>query len=181
MIRLFAAISIPEGIRSRLYDLRGGVPGAKWVARENYHLSLRFIGDVDQGLARDIDVALLRVRAPAFSVALSGVGYFGKGAKARILWAGVSPCDALGHLQSKIEVALTGAGLPEEHRKYAPHVTMARLRRPDGARLDAYIGDHAGFGAGPIPVDRFVLYSSFLSRSGAIYTPEAEYELSDAA
>ncbi|MBT5110335.1 MAG: RNA 2',3'-cyclic phosphodiesterase [Rhodospirillaceae bacterium] len=181
MIRLFAAIPIPEDIRSRLYDLRGGVSGAKWVARENYHLSLRFIGEVDQGVARDIDAALFRVRAPAFSVELSGVGYFGKGAKARILWAGVAACDALGHLQSKIEVALMGAGLTEEHRKYAPHVTMARLKRPDGARLDAYVGNHAGFHTGPIPVDRFVLYSSFLSRSGAIYTPEAEYGLSDAA
>ena len=149
MIRLFVAIPIPEDIRLWLHNLRGGVPGARWVAPENYHLSLRFIGELDHGLAADIDVALSQVRAPAFSVELSGVGYFGKGAKARTLWAGVAPCDALGHLQTKIEAALTQTGLPEERRKYSPHVTVARLKQSDGARLDAYVGDHA-YPRGPV-------------------------------
>jgi RNA 2',3'-cyclic 3'-phosphodiesterase len=178
MIRLFVAIPIPEAIRLHLSMICSGAPGAKWVAPENYHLSLRFIGEVDHGVADDIDSALSEIQAPSFPLKISGVGYFGKGDKARILWAGAAPQIHLDHLQAKVESALVRAGLPAEGRRFFPHVTLARLKRPDPARLDAYVGDHAGFQAMPFSVDRFVLYSSFLSQSGAIYTPEADYSLS---
>jgi RNA 2',3'-cyclic 3'-phosphodiesterase len=178
MIRLFVAIPIPETVRLQLSMMCSGAPGAKWVAPENYHLSLRFIGEVEYGVADDIDAALSEIHAPSFLLEISGAGYFGKGEKARILWAGVAPQTHLDHLQAKVESALVRAGLPAEGRRFSPHVTLARLKRPDPARLDAYIGEHAGFHVSPFPVDRFVLYSSFLSGSGAIYTPEADYPLS---
>jgi 2'-5' RNA ligase len=178
MIRLFVAIPIPEAVRLHLSMICSGASGAKWVAPENYHLSLRFIGEVEYGVADDIDSALSEISAPSFLLEISGVGYFGKGDKARILWAGAAPQIHLDQLQAKVESALVRAGLPVEARRFSPHVTLARLRRPDPVRLDAYVGEHAGFHATPFPVDRFVLYSSFLSRSGAIYVPEADYPLS---
>ena len=72
------------------------------------------------------------------------------------------------------------AGLPVEERKFSPHITLARLKGAPAQRLLRYVGENADFLAGPIPVDRFVLFSSFLSSSGAIYTPEASYDLDTA-
>ena len=107
--------------------LQGGVPGAQWQPVENLHLTLRFIGEVDEPTARDIDQMLGGLREKAFDLSLRGVGEFG-GRDPHALWAGVAPAPALMHLVAKIESALQRMGLPAETRKYAPHVTLARLR-----------------------------------------------------
>ena len=67
------------------------------------------------------------------------------------------------------------AGMPPESRKFSPHVTLARLRNAPGERLQRFVADNGAFDSEPIDVDRFVLYSSFRSASGPIYTPEADY------
>jgi 2'-5' RNA ligase len=177
MIRLFIALALPEPLRNQLASFNGGVPGARWLRPENMHLTLRFIGEVDKGVADDLDVALRGVEAPSFDLTLSGVGHFGKPDAARILWAGVEPNGALDHLHSKVETAATRAGLPADQRRFSPHVTLARLRHAPGNRVEQFVADHAGFRAAPITIDRVTLFSSFLSSSGAIHTPEAEYPL----
>ena len=177
MIRLFVGIELPETMRERLAGLCAGVPGAKWVAPENLHLTLRFIGEVEYGLADDIDAALMKLQAPRFDMVLDGVGFFGKASAARTLWVGVRKCAALTRLQGKIEIAVQRLGLPAEERKFSPHVTLARLRGAPAARLQRFVGENGHFLAEPIPVDHFVLYSSALGNSGAVYTPEARYPL----
>jgi 2'-5' RNA ligase len=177
MVRLFVALGLPETLRLRLAALRGGVPGARWVKPENLHLSLRFIGEVENGAADDLDAALGNVAAPAFEIAISGIGHYGKAEAARILWAGVEPNGALDRLQAKIEACAVRAGLPPEQRRFSPHVTLARVRQAPGNRVEQFVADNDGFRAGPIAIDRFTLFSSFLSSSGAIYRPEAEYPL----
>ena len=117
------------------------------------------------------------VDAPAFELFFAGTGYFGKPGAARILWAGIETNGALDHLQAKVESALVRAGLPAETRRFSPHITLARLKQAPANRVEQFVADHAGFRAGPVPVDSFTLYSSFLSSSGAIYTPEADYPL----
>ena len=118
-------------------------------------------------------------------MALSGVGKFGQGRKLRALWAGIEANPELVRLRDKVERALVQLGLTPEPRKFAPHISLARFKNqgagvpPD--KLERYLADHALFKAGPIPVEAFTLYSSFLSSSGAIYTPEAEYPLEGAA
>jgi 2'-5' RNA ligase len=179
MIRLFVGIELPEAVQERLAGLCGGVPGARWVDAENMHLTLRFIGDVEDGLAEDIDAALLRLRAPRFDLMLDGVGFFGKPTAARILWAGVRKCEPLARLQAKVETAVQSAGLPPEERKFSPHVTLARLKGAPEIRLQRFVAENADFLAGPLPVERFVLFSSFRSGSGPIYTPEADYPLTE--
>jgi 2'-5' RNA ligase len=179
MIRLFVGIELPEAVQERLAGLCGGVPGARWVDAENMHLTLRFIGDVEDGLAEDIDAALLRLRAPRFDLTLDGVGFFGKPTAARILWAGVRKCEPLARLQAKVETAVQSAGLPPEERKFSPHVTLARLKGAPEIRLQRFVAENADFLAGPLPVERFVLFSSFRSGSGPIYTPEADYPLTE--
>src|SRR5664279_2338417 len=127
MIRLFTAVEIPDAVQLRLSLLQGGIPRARWMPRENLHLTLRFIGEVDHTVARDIDDVLAEIRAPAFTLVLKGVGEFGR-KEGRALWAGVSNGDALQYLAAKIESALQRMGLPAETRKYSPHVTLARLK-----------------------------------------------------
>ena len=180
MIRLFVAIELPEDVRERLAALCSGVLGARWVARENMHISLRFIGEVDEARSEDIALALSAVSAPAFDLSLGGVGRFGNGSAARVLWAEVEKNPALFHLQGKVESALVRAGLDPEGRKFAPHVTLARLKGAPRSRVEAFIADNGLFRARTFAVERFVLFSSFLSRSGAIYTPEAVYPLHQA-
>lgn len=179
MIRLFVAIDLPETVRARLATLRAGVPGARWVDAENFHLTLRFIGEVDNRTADDIDGALSTVRVPRFDLWLRDVGVFGRGRGARALWVGVDANEILLRLQGKVENAICAAGLARETRKFTPHVTLARLRDVSTSRLQRFMTEHSGFAAGPIPVGRFTLYSSFLSSSGAIHTPETSYPLAD--
>ncbi len=177
MIRLFVALSLPESVRLRLSTLGGGVPGARWLKPENLHLTLRFIGEVDHGAADDLDAALGGIVAPAFDITLASVGYFGKTNAARLLWAGVQPNDALNRLQSKVEAAVTQAGFQAEQRRFSPHVTLARLKRAPAGRIEEFVANQAGFHTGPITINHFTLFSSFLSAKGAIYTPETEFGL----
>jgi len=177
MVRLFVAIDLPETVRERLGALCSGVPGARWVDPANLHLTLRFIGEVDNRMADEIDAALSDVRMSPFDLWMRDVGVFGRGQKVRTLWAGVEPSESLMRLQGKVENAVCAAGAGHETRKFTPHVTLARLREASASRLQRFLSDSSGFAAGPISVDRFVLYSSFLSSSGAIHTPEAVYPL----
>ena len=95
MIRLFVALELPATVRERLAGLGGGVPGARWTEVHNLHLTVRFIGEVENGLIPDIDEALAGVSAPAFDLVLDGVGQFGSGSRSRILWGGVERNEAL--------------------------------------------------------------------------------------
>jgi len=173
MLRLFVGIALPPELKLRLSLLCAGVPEARWVDAGNFHLTLRFIGEVDEGMASDIDGALLKVKARRFALTLAGVGQFGT----HSLWVGVEKGEALLHLQGKIESALQRLGLPAETRRYAPHVSLARLRPPLGPRLQAFMADHSLFRAEPFQVERFDLVASYLTKSGAIYEDQAEYQL----
>lgn len=180
MLRLFVALEIAESWRTLLAGLQAGVPGARWVAPENFHVTLRFIGEVDEGQAADIDSLLQGIRAPAFDLALSGVGHFGDGRKLSALWAGVAPNPALLHLHDKIESAVSRAGCKPEGGKYKPHITLARFgaREQAGHHLAQFMASNALLRTEPVPVEQFSLFSSLTRREGSIYTVEADYPLS---
>jgi len=176
MIRLFVGIELPPQLRLRLSLLCTGIKGARWVDPGNMHLTLRFIGEVDEGVASDIDAALARIRAPRFEVTLAGIGHFG-GDAPRLLWAGVESNAALFHLRGKIEAALMRAGLAPETRRYSPHVTLARLKQVATPDVQEFVQANALFRAAPFPVERFTLIASYPTKSGAIYEDQAEYAL----
>ncbi len=176
MLRLFVGIEFPPELKLRLSLLQSGLAGARWIDPGNFHLTLRFIGEVDEGLAADIDEALLRLKARPFSLQLCGVGVFG-GDRLRTLWVGVERDAALSTLQGKIEQALIRAGLPPEPRKFSPHVTLARLRDPRHHELQDYLAAHAQFRAEPLRVDRFSLIASYPTKAGSVYEDQADYEL----
>ena len=176
MIRLFVALSLPDRVAEPLAALQTGVPGARWATREQMHLTLRFIGEVDGRVAADIDDALSLISAPRFTLELKGAGEFG-GKHPRELWAGVASNEALSHLQRKTETALQRIGLRAEERKFTPHVTLARLRATAQGHVMDFLTDHALYASGPFAVDSFGLYSSVLSANGSIYTLERDYPL----
>jgi RNA 2',3'-cyclic 3'-phosphodiesterase len=176
MPRLFTGLEIPATLADSLSLLRGGLPGARWIDPENYHLTLRFIGDVDGATARDFTFALSEIVAAPFQLKLNGLGSFG-GGKPRAIFAGIAPSDGLDALRRANERAAREAGLPPEGRNFKPHVTLARLR---GARADAvaaYLERQGGIAAEPFTVSRFVLYSSRNSVGGGPYVVEAAYPL----
>jgi len=176
MIRLFVALELPSAVRESLSALQGGVPGARWTTQEQMHLTLRFIGEVDEDIAHDIDDVLAAIRTPSFALEVAGVGEFG-GKNPRALWAGVRANEPLLHLQKKVETALQRIGLPAEMRKFAPHVSLARLKAAPRDKVAQFLAHNALFASGSFPVDHFLLFSSHLSHNGSIYHVERTYRL----
>jgi RNA 2',3'-cyclic 3'-phosphodiesterase len=177
MLRLFVGIGFPPELKLRLSLLCSGIPGAKWVDPGNFHLTLRFIGEISEDLAADVDDTLSRVRARRFTLQIAGTGVFGSGDKPRSLWAGVERTPELVGLRDKIEQALIRIGLVPEPRKFAPHVTLARLRDPPLDKLREFLASNARFRAEPLPVNGFSLIASFQTKSGAVYEDQADYPL----
>ena len=174
MLRLFVALQLPVEVRARLTGLMGGVNGARWQTDQQLHLTLRFIGEVDETKAEDIDSALAAVSFTPFQVSLQGAGLFGDVRKPRMLWAGVGPEAPLAHLAQKIETAMVRIGLPAEQRKFTPHVTLARFKGA-GGRVDRFLAANDQLWSPPWTVERFTLFRSHLAHSGAIYQPLATY------
>ncbi|MFC0386740.1 RNA 2',3'-cyclic phosphodiesterase [Muricoccus vinaceus] len=177
MVRLFVALALPETLRTQLSMLAGGIQGARWVPPGNYHLTLRFIGEVENWRADEVDEALSAIRCKPFELSLRGVGTFEKAGKIQALWIGVEKNDGLTHLQSKIETALQRVGLDPERRRFAPHVTLARTDRAPPDKLVAWVQAHNLFRAPPETMEHFTLFSSRLGKESPVYVPEVEYEL----
>lgn len=180
MIRAFLALDLPPAVKQALAELQSGVPGARWSDPAGLHVTLRFLGEADEGTLEDLHDALSQVDAPAFELALRGVGSFGQGPRTRLLWAGLDPSEPLAHLQRKVESAAVRAGFPAEGRRFSPHVTLARLdaaARASEERVRRFLEANALFRAGPFAADRFVLFESRPGQGGAVYVPLADYPL----
>lgn len=177
MRRLFVALAMPEAVGETLSGLLHGVPDARWVTPENFHLTLRFIGEVDGGTAEEIADTLSRVRAPSFTLELEGLGYFETRGRLRALWVGARANAALAALQRKVENAVVAAGIAPESRKFKPHVTLARFSGVPVAAAAPYIASHASIRLEPFEVESFTLFESKLGRGGPAYSPEREVAL----
>jgi 2'-5' RNA ligase len=176
MPRIFTALEIPPEIGQSLAMLRGGLPGARWVEPENYHLTLRFIGDVDGAVARDVASMLGSVSRPQFNLRLDGLSSFG-GRKPRAVVAAVEASPPLLDLQSEHERLLQRIGLEPEGRKYTPHVTLARLRDTSSRQVADYLAVRQPYRSITFRASRFVLFSSRASVGGGPYVVEAAYAL----
>jgi RNA 2',3'-cyclic 3'-phosphodiesterase len=177
MPRLFTGLEIPADIGQALATLRGGLPGARWTDPGNYHLTLRFIGDVDDTVAHEVASLLGRVKRGAFDLHMEGLTSFG-GRKPRAVVANVSPVQALLDVQAEQERLMQRIGLEPEGRKYTPHVTLARLRESSSRDVAEYLAARGFFRTSPFKVLRFVLFSSRASVGGGPYVVEASYPLS---
>ncbi len=177
MLRLFVGIGFPPELKLRLSLLETAIPGARWVDPGNLHLTLRFIGEIGEDVAADVDAVLARLKARPFSLQLAGTGVFG-GNKPHALWVGVVREPALVALRDKIEQTLIRTGLPPEQRRFAPHVTLARLRDPPHEKLAEFLAMHGQFRVEPLRVEHFSLIASFPTKAGSVYEDQADYPLS---
>ena len=176
MPRIFTGLEIPSDIAASLATLRGGLPGARWIDSENYHVTLRFIGDVDDVMAREVAFILGKVRRAAFTLNIEDLTAFG-GRRPRAVIATLGPAQALMELQAEHERLMQRVGLEPEGRKYTPHVSLARLRESSNRQVADYLAVRAPFRSPPFKVSRFVLFSSRASVGGGPYVVEAAYPL----
>jgi 2'-5' RNA ligase len=176
MPRLFTALEIPPAVGQSLSMLRGGLPGARWIDPDNYHLTLRFIGDIDDAMAREIAFLLGNVRRTEFSLHLEGLQSFG-GRRPRAVVATAAQPQQLYELQAEHERLMQRVGLEPEGRKYTPHVTLARLRDSSSRQVADYLAVRHPYRSMSFRVSRFVLYSSRASVGGGPYVVEAAYPL----
>ncbi|MGV7034570.1 RNA 2',3'-cyclic phosphodiesterase [Methylobacterium symbioticum] len=176
MPRLFTGLAIPPEIGARLARFRGGLPGARWVEESDYHVTLRFLGDIDADVAEDVLEALsaMRPRAP-IPVTLDGLGAFG-GDRPRALFASVVQEPELMDLQAEQERLVRRAGVAPETRRFTPHVTLARLRReasPEGVAM--YVAQSGLFEPLRFAVRAVTVFSARDSTGGGPYVAEAEF------
>jgi RNA 2',3'-cyclic 3'-phosphodiesterase len=177
MPRLFTGLEIPSEIGQSLSMMRGGLPGARWIDPENYHVTLRFIGDIDDALAREIAYLLDQVRRRSFEVRFNGLSSFG-GRRPRAVIAAIPPVAPLIELQAEHERIMQRVGLEPEGRKFSPHVTLARLRDSSSRQVADYLATRGPLSTLTFAVSRFVLFSSRASVGGGPYVVEAAYPLS---
>lgn len=177
MIRLFAAIAVPEEIADPLARRQQPLPGARWRPLDSLHITLRFFGEVREDVADDLDSGLSVIAATPFALSLEGAGAFGEGAELRSLWAGVAESEPLTRLAARCESAARKAGLKPEPRAFRPHVTLAYLRAAEPARIAAWIQGHNLLKSPPFAVGSFGLYSSWRTHEGSVYRLERAYGL----
>ena len=178
MIRLFAALSIPDDIAEGLVRRQHGLPGARWRPPEAFHITLRFFGDVREDVAADLDTELSTLTGERLTLELAGVGAFGEADDIHAVWAGVEDNAALRHLARSCETAARRAGLTPDKRTYRPHVTLAYLRRPDPDRVAHWIQANNLLHSPAFALAGFGLYSSHQTSEGSRYRLEREYLLS---
>jgi 2'-5' RNA ligase len=179
MPRLFIALPVPEEIADALTTLQSGVPDARWVPAENFHVTLCFAGEVQGGTLRDLEEELGDVAGPPFPVAVAGVEQFSSGKQPKALVALVARSDRLDWLHQKVSTVARNCGIEVERRKFRPHVTLARFSHgaETGHHIAQFMASHSTFQAGPWVADHFALYSSRTGRSGSVYREEAAYDL----
>jgi 2'-5' RNA ligase len=174
--RLFVAIRPPAPIRDALIDAMEGIEGARWLDEEALHLTLRFVGEVETPTANDLAARLARIDWPPFELRVAGVGAFERKGSPHTIWARVPPTGPLEGLRQKVERAGELAGLGRETRRFAPHITLARLNRSAGS-IGGWLTAWGDLAAGPWRVEDFVLYESHLGHEGAHYEAVAVHPL----
>lgn len=174
MYRLFVGIQPPPETFQQLLPILHGVPGARWQQESQLHVTLRFIGEVDGGVANDIASALEQLSFHPFAIALRGVGMFDAHGYVDALWAGIEPREPLARLHRKIDRMCIQCGLAPERRAYLPHMTLARMGRAAGP-VAPFLAENAGLSLPAFTVSTVTLYESHLSHGGAIYRQVAQY------
>lgn len=184
MLRLFVAIDVPNEFKEQLKNLcQFGIQSVRWVNPDQFHLSLRFIGEVQHEKAEDIKATLSKIKADGFTLSFKGVGTFPAGKSPRVIWAGVPKNEPLNSLQKKVETQLSRIGITKEKRKFSPHLTLGRVKTNKTNKTNKtdkiadYLAMNSLFETDSFEVSSFYLFSSQLTPKGAIYTKLEEYIL----
>ena len=180
MLRLFAALALPDAIADPLRSLQQDLTGASWRPREALHITLRFFGEIQERVADDLHLELSQIASTPLDLCLSGLGSFGEGADLNAVWAGVAPSMPLTGLAQACDLASQRVGLPRDGRRYIPHVTLAYLRQPAVGTVGQWLAVHSLLQSPVFRVSCLGLYSSHQTSQGSRYRLEREYELGPA-
>ncbi len=177
MPRLFVAIDLPDAHKARLAGVRDDALNARWTPQEQFHLTLRFLGEVDDVRAATFEAALAQVHAPSFALQGRGLGVFPSLRAPRVLFAGIGFEAALYALQDQIEQAAGTLGLDADAKPFHPHVTLARLKEMPLQTVRAFLNAHRSFMLDPFDVTHFFLYESLLRPEGVLHQRRRSFAL----
>lgn len=179
-MRIFIALDIPEGIRTRLSEFmdraRALAPDARWSRVEGLHVTLKFIGEVTDARVQEIQAALASIKNKPFILRFDGAGFFPNANAARVCWAGVDGGIELPQLASAVDVALEKIGITREAKPYHPHLTLARAGTHLLRELQALTENPAPH-FGTMTAREFFLYQSQTQKGGSRYTRLKKFEL----
>lgn len=180
-VRLFIAIEIPDDLKKALAHLRTDIPGARWVPPEQIHLTLAFLGDVEETVAERLKGELSHIRILPFKLRLAGTGCFPDRRRPRVLWVGLEPEPRLHDLAAAVHAALLACGIPQEERPFSPHITLARLKLPASREVPLFLSQEPHRTLPPFPVHEFILFQSRLTSAGAVHSPIRRFPLGASA
>ncbi len=187
-MRLFIAIEIPENIKqflSELVSLKAPVEGVNIVPKENFHITLKFLGEVQEEIVSQIKTSLLKVakQIVPFNLKITYPGVFPNSSKARVIWIGTDTNQELKKLVSKIEESMAQYGFKKEEKEFTSHITLARVKNFQNGRYLFYkisktfkdkMTSELIF-----DVNEFVLMKSTLTPSGSIYEPLGKFRFGE--
>jgi 2'-5' RNA ligase len=179
------ATDVVSEIESLVQQIKGRVRGARWVVPKNLHLTLRFFGETDEQALSALSetVAAAARNHQPFALEFRGIGFFPSAKRPRVLWIGIDkPPEVLLVLQREFEAAARSHGFEPERRPFAPHLTLARFRKPQSdprlAELARELGEHP---LGSSSIEEVVLYQSILKPSGAEHQALRRFPLKGSA
>ena len=170
-MRLFIAIELPEEAKKELARLRMDIPGARWVPSDQIHLTLSFLGEVDEAALERLTVQLARIHMTEFRIRFGGTGCFPDRRRPRVLWAGLEPEPSLIALAARVREALLTCGIPQEERPFSPHITLGRIKLPVPGMCDAFLNRDRKPALPALHVREFTLFQSRLTPQGAVHIP----------
>ena len=179
-MRLFVAVEIESALAERIAEVGDELkrraiaraPRARitWIPSDRMHLTVRFIGEVEESRVGQVRAALTPLRSARFELTVRGVGAFPRSGAPRVLWAGITDgVEALAELEREVSERLAGCGIPGEDRPYRPHLTLARVRDAAGLRTGPLIEGLTDHIFGSSQVDAITLFQSRLSPKGPQY------------
>ena len=175
-IRTFIAIKLDDDVRRAavrmIEQIQQPDDGIKWVPTDNLHLTLKFLGDVDNTEVHQVCQVLRGVcgQYEAFGLHFKGAGGFPELSRAKVLYAGIDDASgALTEIVSQLEDDYAELGFKREARDYVPHLTLGRCARKPSEQLIEKINEHSETDFGRMTVSSFCVYASFLDKSGPTY------------
>lgn len=174
--RIFIAISIPDFIIEEIEKCQRGIPKAKWIKKENLHITLQFIGEISIEDLKNIRQILKMIKQEKFNIRIKNPKVFYRKFQ-KILWLSVEPEEPILILRNKILKELSKNQIDLKKEEYTPHLTIARLENPIPKVLNDYLMTYENFSTEEFTIDSYTLFSSILTPSGAIYTEEEIYFL----
>lgn len=177
MPRLFVAVDLPPECTAKLQTLQTSDLDARWTAPDQYHITLRFVGDADTDQTEQIRSRLEDIDLPSFQIGGEGLDVFPSMRKPRVLVVHVNEEPGLMTLQERIDEIVVTMGFDEERNPFNPHITIGRLKNSSPRDVRTYLHRHREYKIEPFTAEQFRLYESKLGSDGAVHRVLQHYSL----